>query len=58
MRIRSGGGGAFPSVSRDIQSQFENSSQAMRPPKYGTTVRLDDLAEGIEQIVRLVSIVG
>jgi hypothetical protein len=27
--------------------------EGLRPPKYGTTVRLEDFAEGIEQIIRL-----
>ena len=30
--------------------------ERLQPPKYGTTVRLEDFAEGIEQIIRLVKV--
>ncbi len=34
--------------------QFNALPEGIHPPKYGTTVRLEDYAEGIEQIIRLV----
>ncbi len=33
--------------------QMQPLPQGTQPPKYGTTVRLEDFAEGIEQIIRL-----
>ncbi len=34
--------------------QLKKLPEGINPPKYGTTVRLEEFAEGIEQIVRLV----
>ena len=34
--------------------QFNELPEGMTPPKYGTTVRLEEFAEGIEQFIRLV----
>ena len=35
---------------------FKKLPKNMNPPKYGTIVRLEDFAEGIEQIIRLVDV--
>lgn len=36
--------------------QLNQLPEGIHPPKYGTTVRLEDFAEGIEQIIRLVKV--
>ncbi len=33
--------------------EFKSLPKELKPPKYGTTVRLEEFAEGIEQIIRL-----
>ncbi|MFC1988725.1 hypothetical protein ACFLVJ_02705 [Chloroflexota bacterium] len=33
--------------------RFEKLPEDVQPPKYGTMVKLEDIAEGIEQIIRL-----
>ena len=36
--------------------QLNQLPEGIHPPKYGTTVRLEEFAEGIEQIIRLVKV--
>jgi 5-hydroxyisourate hydrolase-like protein (transthyretin family) len=36
------------------QVEFQQLSEGMKPPRHGTMVRLEEITEGIEQIIRLV----
>lgn len=36
--------------------EFKKLPKGINPPKFGTTVRLEEITEGIEQIIRLVKV--